>query len=182
MKQTLKKLNSRAGSTMIIALMFMLICVFVGGSVLVSATVNSGRLSGLRRDSQAVLNQRSIASVFVNKLKEGKNGELGLKVDLYTDDAGVKTIPTLEGYTGLEYIIFSSAQKKLSGAENTKVSFTVTDSRGGVTQCYAQCEDGYVVYIRFEDDPQVRLQLSGYSTDSYIAWTKAKVVKEVLAE
>ena len=45
MNKILRKLRSKAGESMILAMVFMLFCSFVGGSVLASATANAQRVA-----------------------------------------------------------------------------------------------------------------------------------------
>lgn len=54
-----KKLLSRCGSSMILALVFLMFCTFVGGSVLAMASANSARVKHLTQEEQQFLNQRS---------------------------------------------------------------------------------------------------------------------------
>ena len=74
-----RKLRSKSGASMILALVFLLFCSFVGGSVLTSATANAYRLEHLS-DQQDFLNQRS-AALLVSDLMQQENEEfLQLKV------------------------------------------------------------------------------------------------------
>ncbi len=74
-----RKLRSKTGASMILALVFLLFCSFVGGSVLTSATANAYRLEHLS-DQQDFLNQRS-AALLVSDLMQQENEEfLQLKV------------------------------------------------------------------------------------------------------
>lgn len=62
------KLRSRTGASMILALVFLLFCSFVGSTVLVSATANSYRVAHLA-DQQDYLSQRSLALVISDELQ-----------------------------------------------------------------------------------------------------------------
>ena len=44
MKRIKTKLHDRSGASIIIALVYLLICAFVGGTVLAAATANSGHI------------------------------------------------------------------------------------------------------------------------------------------
>ena len=69
MKEILKrKLKSARGASLIIAMVFMLICVFVGGSVLTAATMNAYRIKH-HSDAQEFLDQRSAALLVLDELK-----------------------------------------------------------------------------------------------------------------
>ena len=63
------KLRQRSGASLLIALVFMLFCVFIGGSVLASATANSARLQRKAEDDQEYLTLRSAAALIVDELR-----------------------------------------------------------------------------------------------------------------
>jgi len=71
------KLRSNQGSSMFIALIFVIVAVFVGGSVLAAATANIGRLRSRRVEEQTFLNQRSIVALMADKLTPS-SGDLKL--------------------------------------------------------------------------------------------------------
>lgn len=73
MKIILRKLRSRSGASMIMAMVFMLFCAFVGGSVLASATANAYRVAHLE-EQQAFLMERSAALLLSDELQL-ENGE-----------------------------------------------------------------------------------------------------------
>lgn len=68
MKSKKFKLQERSGSSMILALVFLLFSVFVGGSVLTAATVNADRIK-YESDQQEYLDERSSAYLIVDLLK-----------------------------------------------------------------------------------------------------------------
>ena len=68
MKTIQKKLKSKTGSSMFLAIVFFMFCFFVGGSVLAAATANGGRLAALKRDRSAYYLQRNAAVVIQNQL------------------------------------------------------------------------------------------------------------------
>lgn len=73
------KLRSRTGASMILALVFLLFCSFVGSTVLVSATANSYRVAHLA-DQQDYLSQRSTALLISDELQLEDNERLQLNV------------------------------------------------------------------------------------------------------
>lgn len=79
MNKILRKLRSKAGESMILAMVFMLFCVFVGGSVLASATANAYRVEHLS-DQQDYLSQRSVAKLISDELKVSNNKKLRLTI------------------------------------------------------------------------------------------------------
>ena len=67
--QTLsRKLHNRRGASMLIAMVFLLFCAFVGGSVLAAATANGSRIKALTTSEQDYLNQRSTAALLADEL------------------------------------------------------------------------------------------------------------------
>ena len=68
MKKLNSKLRSRSGASLMIALVFLLFCVLVGGSVLAAATANASRVKYLAQQ-QDYLDQRSAALLLAERLK-----------------------------------------------------------------------------------------------------------------
>lgn len=86
MKNLQRKLRSKTGASMILALVFLLFCSFVGGSVLVSATANAYRVAHLA-EQQDFLNQRSAALLLGDELQL----ESGKQFRLHVVDADKTT-------------------------------------------------------------------------------------------
>lgn len=78
MSKLQRKLRSRTGASMLLALVFLLFCMFIGSSVLASATSNAYRVAHLS-DQQEFLNQRSAARLIVDEL-EGTGTRLRLNI------------------------------------------------------------------------------------------------------
>ena len=79
MKKITRKLRSNRGASMIIALVFMLFCVFIGGSVLASASANVYRVEHLS-DQQQYLSERSAAFLIADELEVPGSSRLKLTV------------------------------------------------------------------------------------------------------
>ena len=79
MKRLRSKLNNTQGVSMIIALVFMLICLFVGGTVLTAATVNSGRVKANERN-RVFMDHRSAAMLIADSLQTKKGDPLKIEV------------------------------------------------------------------------------------------------------
>ena len=86
MSKLQRKLRSRTGASMILALLFLMFCSFVGSSVLVSATANAYRVK-LYGEQQDFLDQRSAALLLSDELQVPE----GQRFRLYVLDA-FKTI------------------------------------------------------------------------------------------
>lgn len=63
-----RKLSSKSGASIMIALLFFLICAIVGGIVLTSATSNAGRTANLREEQQSYLSVSSAAKLVEDEL------------------------------------------------------------------------------------------------------------------
>ena len=97
MQRICDKLKSKAGTSLILALVFMLICAFVGAAVLASSTANVGRTENLFKDNQDYLSQRSAANLILDELFEedvNGNGDLVLKCS-YTGTV-IRTVRRIE--------------------------------------------------------------------------------------
>lgn len=97
MRQRLNaKLNSQSGASLLIALLFFLLCLTVGAVVLTAATANAGRLVSLRRAEQGYLTVSSAARLLRDGLAEGQFQYVTTTVDgveqsepVSTADSGV---------------------------------------------------------------------------------------------
>lgn len=69
MKIVRKKLASKCGASIVLALVFFLICTVVGGIVLTSAVSNAGRLSHAESEQQAYLTSSSAAQLVRDELQ-----------------------------------------------------------------------------------------------------------------
>lgn len=69
-----RKLRSQRGASMLLAMVFLMFCLFIGGSVLAAATANGSRVEHLKNDQQDYLSQRS-AMLLMSELLVGKDGK-----------------------------------------------------------------------------------------------------------
>jgi hypothetical protein len=109
-----KKLRSRVGASMILALVFMLFCTFVGSSVLASATANAQRVAQLAEQQDFML-QRSAALLMSDQLRLGNSQYLRLNV---VDS--VRTINEVD--VGNGGVVTATGEKE----EQRVISFTLT--------------------------------------------------------
>ena len=79
MNKIQQKLRSRAGASMLMAMVFMLFCSFIGGTVLASATANAQRVAQMA-EQQDFLLERSAALLATDQLKLKNNQYLRLTV------------------------------------------------------------------------------------------------------
>lgn len=96
MNTVIHKLRSQNGASMILAMVFMLFCLFVGGSVLAAAAENGYRVEHLS-DQQQYLNERSAALLIRDQLSPEGSNPLRLTIyeikntiqPVYVQDGGV---------------------------------------------------------------------------------------------
>lgn len=117
-----KKLRSRAGASMILALVFMLFCSFVGSSVLASATANAQRVAQLAEQQDFML-QRSAALLMADQFRLGNSQYLRLNV---VDS--VKTINEVN--VGNGGVVTPTGEKE----EKRVISFTLTTNVTNLSQ------------------------------------------------
>lgn len=194
MSKISKKLKSDTGSTIIIALLFTMICVFVGGAVLTAATVNGGRLNGRREREQAILSQRSLASVLAGQLEQEPDPSKPRKVKLVLPIrenviSGNKEPVMPENPTALETAFFDAASDVYKNHTEASKIFTVTYPDGKTESCTVKCDKNYEVRISFGSqdeqqkllygDAQVELVLRGNVSANSISWDGCEIVKAV---
>ena len=80
MQSIKRKLSSQSGGSMLLALVFLLFCLFVGGSVLASATANGGRVNDLKASQQEYLTQRSAMLLMADMLESNDGSDLQLTI------------------------------------------------------------------------------------------------------
>lgn len=93
MNKIMQKLRSSRGVSMIIAMVFMLFCAFIGGSVLASATANAYRVAHLE-EQQDFLLERSTALLLSDQLRLEEDESFRLHVvDAVESREGVRLLP-----------------------------------------------------------------------------------------
>ena len=68
----IKKLRSNDGASLMVALLFFVVCAVVGSIVLSAATVSSGRMTGIKKNSRDYYTLTSAAKVFQTNLTPGE--------------------------------------------------------------------------------------------------------------
>ena len=91
MNKIQQKLRSRAGASMILAMVFMLFCSFIGGTVLASATANAQRVAQMA-EQQDFLLERSAALLASDQLQldDGKYLRMSIKDEVSLIEEAVK--------------------------------------------------------------------------------------------
>lgn len=96
------KLRSRSGASMIIALVFLLFCMFIGGAVLASASANGARAAKQTQQQQAYLDQRSAALLLADQLRLEPDFQLIIKDKTTVEELGTGTMESWTALTGDE--------------------------------------------------------------------------------
>lgn len=92
MSKLIRKLHSKRGASLMLAMVFMLFCAFVGGSVLAASTANAGRVANQTHDEQTYLSQRSAALLMADLLKGSGNTPLQLTITDVKTSTGDRTV------------------------------------------------------------------------------------------
>ena len=104
-----RKLRSESGATLLMALLFFLLCALASSVVLAAGSTASGRIAGLEQDQQAFYTVTSAAQVLQEEINEG--GAFTATVVTTTDmGTGISssTLPAYQ-YSGLSLILEAAA-------------------------------------------------------------------------
>lgn len=121
MKRVTEKLKSRAGASLLFAILAFLLCVLAGTAALTAAAANSGRYTHLEAEQQAYLAVSSAVKLMRNQL--AKNNFTATKETTTTDPGGAGGTTTIPG----EYSI-------------SEKNFTFSDS--WFTDCFEKAANG----------------------------------------
>ncbi len=91
MKRARAKLKSNSGASMVIALLFLLLCLTIGAIVLSAASASAGRLRTSRANQQNYLTVSSAADLLRDKLSGFKF--TGVEKSVYNSKGGTTTLP-----------------------------------------------------------------------------------------
>lgn len=102
MKSMKQKLSSKSGASMLLALVFLLFCLMVGGSVLSAASANGSRAARKKVDQQAYLSQRSATLLLADMLKSTDDSAMQLTIKDVNDN-GTRTVTFMvHGKAGIQ--------------------------------------------------------------------------------
>lgn len=105
MKRIKEKLHSQTGASLLLALLFLLVCLTVGAVVLTAAATNAGRVHRNQQDQQAYLAVASAAQLVKEDFKDMKFvGTYYKKVTEYSDtETGEDGTTTVKHWTETTY-------------------------------------------------------------------------------
>ncbi len=129
-----KKWKSRRGASVLIALVFFLLCLMVGAVILTAATASAGQLRTQRQAQQDYLTVSSAARLLQDLLKEKK-------FQMVSEDGNITFGPTCTP-TGvaLSDAIQTAAAKTFNGDKPDSVSLTVAPTDFGGISDVVQAE------------------------------------------
>lgn len=131
MNKITRKLRSRTGASMILAMVFMLFCLFVGGTVLASAAANGYRVEHLS-DQQQYLDERSAALLISDELAPAGSPTLKLTIHEITktiqpvdvDEGGV-VVNSGSASVSYSVVIHAPANLKMTAMQRIAAECTV---------------------------------------------------------
>ena len=132
MKHIVQKLRSRSGATLIIAMLFLLFCVFIGGSVLASASANGYRVAQLSKQQQ-YLDQRSAALLLADQLDTERAFQLIIKDVTTTKTLGkdMEEDWTSASAPGVERALIFTVNSEMSYLQRIMVESAILKNLGG---------------------------------------------------
>ncbi|WP_130836547.1 hypothetical protein [Lachnoclostridium sp. Marseille-P6806] len=173
--RTARKLESESGATLLMALLFFVLCAAVGSVILTAATIASGRISALAQSDQRYYNTASAADVLATQIS-GQSvsvGERRIRAELswsvirrerdengdLREDENGEPVTTSNSY-GCEYELFLGPElMKDEGWDDGSWDSQIIDARTPVMLSYL--ERGY--YMLYNADPRIYAGGSGAS-------------------
>ena len=132
-----RRLVSRRGASIIIALVFFLICAFVGGTVLAAATANGGRIGTRKTAQQDFFSQRSAAQLLQEQFTaNGSNVLIVTKTTtvvsktattgtVYDTPVVALNFSAPDGASGISRVLYQAAVRQYL-AQNVSSGITLT--------------------------------------------------------
>jgi hypothetical protein len=158
MNRIKNKLRSRAGASMIMAMVFMLFCSFIGGTVLASATANAQRVAQMA-EQQDFLLERSAALLATDQLKLKNNQYLRLTV---VDQK--RTIQAAEPKSGIGLVLVEGVTPERDRVITFTVSTNITLTE--MHKLMLQSSVWRYLVERVEGDSlEAKVLLSGFTGD-----------------
>jgi len=160
MSKIMQKLHSRSGASMLLAMVFMMFCTFIGGTVLAAATANGSRVARLTQEQQSYLNQRSALLVIADQLTAGADNGLQLTIVKTDEKTPVMTTHSSE-LTSFQTLLYDLAATEFGFEEIKPGSITITDpvkADNMLMATYSMDKD-YNFTIKFDGEALLSLSL-----------------------
>lgn len=158
------RIRSNSGATILLALLFFLLCAMAGSIILSAGSAAAGRISGLKESEQAFYSVTSAAQVMRDEIE-------GQEFQAYTEDGG-KPIYTVEPDSKIAKILMSAVkavyEDNQSKAEET---FTIRpqDSQKNVLGTVT-------ANLIMTDDYKIEITFNIESSEKYICRLTAKAI------
>ena len=192
---------------MLMAMVFLMFCLFIGGSVLAAATANGSRMAHMVSDQQEYLSQRSALAVIAEMItpQEGNVLRISFKpvqnridVEIPATNWNGNTIPALQKilydivtdhyYDSSHNLRYSVPGWSPTFGRNTQGTIQITfdeetqDATYAVTfQQEGSAEKTCVLEVQFPDNPRVRLVMTGNiniaNSQITISWSLPSIQK-----
>ena len=174
-----KKWNSRRGASILLALLFLLVCMRVGASILMAAASNSGKIDSNKKEQQRYLTLSSALTLLCDELESVEY--VGM-YDYYPDGCGHDEAHILDHiYTRKDGVLRYRADGKLLSDDwgQLKEVLPLVDNMDAifaepenfvVPEGNKATEIGYVYELNSIDDPppfSYTLELQANAGDSY---------------
>lgn len=174
-----QKLHSQRGASMLMAMIFLMFCLLIGGTVLGAATANGSRIDHLVNEQQEFLAQRSAALVMGDMLTASDGTELQLiikDVESYNAETDVTTHAVTYTSPGLDKISDANFMQSIlfdrvkdsypQNAESKIFDVQITaDAKSGVEPLTARYKistgNDYDITIDFGNEGLVTLTADG---------------------
>ncbi len=131
MRALRQKLNSQRGASILIAMVFFLLCLTVGAVVLTAATANAGRLASRRQEEQNYLTVSSAARLLRDGL-EGAKFEV-VTTTVSSPEGGETTTGPVFTAPGLLDIFKAQAKEVFGSKTSATREFQIVASGSGTT-------------------------------------------------
>lgn len=158
------RIRSNSGATILLALLFFLLCAMAGSIILSAGSAAAGRISGLKESEQAFYSVTSAAQVMRDEIE-------GQEFQAYTEDGG-KPIYTVEPDSKIAKILMSAVkavyEDNQSKAEET---FTIRpqDSQKNVLGTVT-------ANLIMTDDYKIEITFNIESSEKYVCRLTAKAI------
>lgn len=158
------RIRSNSGATILLALLFFLLCAMAGSIILSAGSAAAGRISGLKESEQAFYSVTSAAQVMRDEIE-------GQEFQAYTEDGG-KPIYTVEPDSKIAKILMSAVkavyEDNQSKAEET---FTIRpqDSQKNVLGTVT-------ANLIMTDDYKIQITFNIESSEKYVCRLTAKAI------
>lgn len=158
------RIRSNSGATILLALLFFLLCAMAGSIILSAGSAAAGRISGLKESEQAFYSATSAAQVMRDEIE-------GQEFQAYTEDGG-KPIYTVEPDSKIAKILMSAVkavyEDNQSKAEETFI-IRPQDSQKNVLGTVT-------ANLIMTDDYKIEITFNIESSEKYVCKLTAKAI------